>query len=49
MVNEAMKLVHDEIVVLPLHRQVIPWVSRRGVSVVHRPDNNLNPAWVKVD
>jgi peptide/nickel transport system substrate-binding protein len=33
---------------IPLHRQVIPWVARQGVTVVHRPDNWLEVQWVTV-
>ncbi len=48
MINAAMKLHHDEILHIPLHLQVIPWVSSAGVTVVHRPDNWLETAWVKM-
>lgn len=33
---------------IPLHRQFIPWASRANVTVVHRPDNWLEVAWVTV-
>jgi peptide/nickel transport system substrate-binding protein len=33
---------------IPLHRQVIPWAARAGVTVVHRPDNWLEVQWVTV-
>jgi peptide/nickel transport system substrate-binding protein len=33
---------------IPLYRQVIPWAERTGVTVVHRPDNWLELAWVQV-
>ncbi len=49
MATEAMKIVQDEVMVLPLHRQVIPWVSKRGITVVHRPNNALTPMWVRMD
>ena len=48
MINRAVKLMQDDVYVIPLHRQVIPWVSRKDVSVVHRSGNTLNPIWVKV-
>ena len=48
MINQAVKVMQDDVFVIPLHRQVIPWVSRKGVSVVHRAGNTLNPIWVKV-
>jgi peptide/nickel transport system substrate-binding protein len=48
MINEAAKLVQDEVLRIPLHRQVIPWVSKANISVVHRPNNFLTPIWVTV-
>jgi peptide/nickel transport system substrate-binding protein len=48
MVNRAIAIVQDEVLVIPLHRQVIPWLSRAGVLVVHRPNNMLYLPWVKV-
>ena len=47
MINRAVAIVQDEVLVIPLHRQVIPWVSRTGVTVVHRPNNMLYLPWVK--
>lgn len=34
--------------VLPLHRQMIPWAARSNVDVVHRADNWLEVAWVRM-
>ena len=48
MINRSLKIMQDEVHVIPLHRQVIPWVSRANVSVVHRPSNVMNPVWVKI-
>jgi peptide/nickel transport system substrate-binding protein len=48
LINEAIRVIQREVNILPLHRQVVPWVSRANVSVVHRPDNWLWPLWVKV-
>ena len=48
MINEAAKVVQDEVLTIPLHRQVIPWVSKANISVVHRPNNFLTPMWVTV-
>ena len=48
MINRSLKIMQDEVHVIPLHRQVIPWASRANVFVVHRPSNILNPVWVKV-
>ncbi len=46
MINKAMQMHHDEVLHIPLHLQVIPWAAQAGVSVVHRPDNWLEVAWV---
>ncbi len=48
MINRTVKIMQDEIHVIPLHRQMIPWVSRNNVSVVHRPNNILWLPWVVV-
>jgi peptide/nickel transport system substrate-binding protein len=46
LVKQALLAFKQEINVLPLHRQMIPWAVRNGVQVVHRPDNWLEVAWV---
>ena len=46
---KAMKFHHDNVLHIPLHLQVIPWASRNNVSVIHRPDNWLETAWVKIN
>jgi peptide/nickel transport system substrate-binding protein len=48
LIDRAIGIVQDEVLVIPLHRQVIPWASRAGVFVVHRPNNTLVPAWVRM-
>ena len=47
-INQAMQMHHDEVLHIPLHRQMIPWASNKKVTVVHRPDNWLEVAWVTV-
>jgi peptide/nickel transport system substrate-binding protein len=49
MIIRAMKIHHDQVLHIPLHLQVIPWASRSNVSVLHRPDNWLEAAWVKIN
>jgi peptide/nickel transport system substrate-binding protein len=49
LINEALMIQHDELLHLPLHRQVIPWATRSTVSAVHRADNWVLPYWVKVN
>jgi peptide/nickel transport system substrate-binding protein len=48
MINRTVKIMQDEVHVIPLHRQMIPWASRAGVRVVHRPNNILWLPWVKL-
>jgi peptide/nickel transport system substrate-binding protein len=48
MLIKAMQLHHDQVLHIPLHLQVIPWATSAAVSVVHRPDNWLEVAWVKM-
>jgi peptide/nickel transport system substrate-binding protein len=48
MINKSMKIIHDEVHVIPLHTQMIPWASRTNISVVHRPNNWLWLPWVGV-
>jgi peptide/nickel transport system substrate-binding protein len=48
LINEALMVQHDEILHLPLHRQVIPWASRNNVTAVHLANNNVIPNWVTV-
>ena len=47
-INAAVKIMHDEVHVIPLHRQVIPWASRKNVSVIHRPNNLVDIQWVTI-
>jgi len=48
MINEALMIQHDELLTLPLHRQVIPWATRGNVTAVHLANNNVIPNWVTV-
>ena len=48
MINRATKLMQDEVHVIPLHRQMIPWASRKNVTVLHRPNNLLDLHWVVI-
>ncbi len=47
-INRAVQILQDDVLVVPLHRQVIPWVSRAGVQVIHRANNVLLPYTVKL-
>ena len=48
LVKAALTEYKEQVHVIPLHRQMIPWGVREGVSVVHRADNWLEVSWVKI-
>jgi peptide/nickel transport system substrate-binding protein len=48
LIKAAVKLYKDEVLGIPLHRQVVPWAARSNVTAVHRPDNWLEWSWVTV-
>ena len=48
LVKAALRDYREQVTVIPLHRQVIPWATRSNVSVVHRADNWLEVQWVTV-
>jgi peptide/nickel transport system substrate-binding protein len=47
-IDAAMQYFHDQVFMIPLHIQVIPWASRKNVTVIHRADNWLQATWVKM-
>jgi peptide/nickel transport system substrate-binding protein len=47
-INEAIRMQHDNVYHIPIHRRMQPWASRANVEAVHRPDSWLEVAWVKV-
>jgi peptide/nickel transport system substrate-binding protein len=49
LMEQALQRVRANVYTIPLHRQVIPWAVRKGVTVFHRPDNYLEITWVKVE
>jgi peptide/nickel transport system substrate-binding protein len=48
-INQAVGVLQREVLVIPLHRQVIPWVSRANVTLIHRSDNKFAPLWIKIN
>ncbi len=48
LIKAALKQARDQVLYIPLHRQVIPWAARDNVTVVHRADNWLEWRWVSV-
>ena len=49
LIKAALKQHNDQVLNIPLHRQVIPWAARSNVEVVHRADNWLEWRWVKIN
>ena len=49
LLEAALQRVRTQVYTIPLHRQVIPWAARKGVTVFHRPDNYVEMTWVKVE
>ena len=47
-VKAALREFKDQVAVIPLHRQVIPWAARCTVNVVHRADNWFEAQWVTI-
>jgi len=48
LVKAALREYLDQVHLIPLHRQVIPWAVRSNLTVVHRPDNWLEVNWITV-
>ncbi|MFN3302712.1 MAG: ABC transporter substrate-binding protein [Roseateles sp.] len=48
LVKAALRSYREQVNIIPLHRQVIPWAMRRNVSVPHSPNNWVNLDWVTV-
>ncbi|MGE5094425.1 MAG: ABC transporter substrate-binding protein [Betaproteobacteria bacterium] len=46
---EAFRRVRENIYVIPLHRQMIPWAMRTTVRTVHRADNFVEAIWTRID
>ncbi len=47
--TRTLAMSNDEMAYLPLHNQVIPWVLKKNVEVVHRADNCLDWRLIKVN
>ena len=49
LMEQALQRIRENVFTIPLHRQVIPWAVRKGVTVFHRPDNFVEMTWVRID
>jgi len=48
LVKAALQAFREQINIIPLHRQVIPWAMRSHVSLPHSPNNWASMDWVTV-
>ncbi|MBL8277272.1 MAG: ABC transporter substrate-binding protein [Pelomonas sp.] len=48
LVKAALQSFREQVNLIPLHRQVIPWAMKREVSMPHSPNNWANMDWVTV-
>jgi peptide/nickel transport system substrate-binding protein len=48
LIKAAMREYKEQVHVIPLHRQVIPWAARSNVTAVHRADNWLEVQWITI-
>ena len=48
LVKSALRAYREQVNIIPLHRQVIPWAMRREVSLPHSPNNLASMDWVTV-
>ncbi len=48
LIKAALQQQKDQVLTLPLHRQVVPWGARQNVDVVHRADNWVEFAWIRI-
>jgi peptide/nickel transport system substrate-binding protein len=48
LVKAALRAYREQINIIPLHRQVIPWAMRKQISIPHSPNNWASMDWVTV-
>jgi peptide/nickel transport system substrate-binding protein len=48
MIREALVRIRDEVLVIPVHHQIRPWVMKAGVTTVHRSDDRPEARFTSV-
>jgi peptide/nickel transport system substrate-binding protein len=48
LIKAALQQQKDQVLYLPLHRQVVPWGARQNVDLVHRADNWVEFSWIRM-
>jgi peptide/nickel transport system substrate-binding protein len=49
LIEQALLLSHKDVSHIPLHNQIIPWATKKNVSVHHRADNRVDMRWVTIN
>ena len=49
LILEALRIVHENAYVIPIHRRMAPWASRANIDLANRPDSWLEVRWVKMN
>jgi peptide/nickel transport system substrate-binding protein len=48
MIGEALRLLHDDVALIPLYRRRLTWVMRPNIDVVQWPNDVLELRWVRL-
>jgi peptide/nickel transport system substrate-binding protein len=48
LIDEAARIVQEDVATIPLHQQVIVWAARDNVDVVQPADDAFYLRWVKM-
>jgi peptide/nickel transport system substrate-binding protein len=48
LIDEALKILRDNVYLIPIHRRMAPWASRANVELVVRPDSWVEVNWVNI-
>jgi peptide/nickel transport system substrate-binding protein len=48
MAGDALRLMHDDLPLIPLYRRTLAWVMRTNISVVQWPNDVLELRWVRI-
>ncbi len=49
LIEQALLLSHKDVSHIPLHNQIIPWATKKNISLTHRADNRVDMRWVTVN
>jgi peptide/nickel transport system substrate-binding protein len=49
MVGDALRIMHDDLPLIPLYRRTLTWVARPNIRFVQWPNDVLELRWVRID